>query len=105
MNMNNLLLFSMLVLPLSVFAMPGMGEHPMPPHHQSEQMAKELGLNDEQKVKLAEVFKQQHEKFRAIHEETHLLIKQLLTPEQVAQWEKMKQLQQEQYKQKAQKQK
>ena len=91
MTLKKLLLTAALCLPISVYANPKMGDHPLPPHHRADQLAKELGLSEEQKSKLDEIFKQQHEKFRAIHEESLSLVKQLLSPEQMTKWENMQQ--------------
>jgi periplasmic protein CpxP/Spy len=87
MTLKKLLLLTTLSLPISALAM---DSHPMPPHHRADQLAKDLGLSEEQKTKLDEIFKQQHEKFRAVHEESHALIKQVLSPEQLSKWENMK---------------
>ncbi|WP_157200548.1 hypothetical protein [Methylomonas lenta] len=37
------------------------------------------------------VFKEQHEKFRPVHEESNDRIKQILTPSQMSRWEGMQQ--------------
>lgn len=91
MTLKKLLLIAALCLPISVYANPKMGDHPLPPHHRADQLAKELGLSEAQKTKLDEIFKQQHDKFRAIHEESLGLVKQVLSPEQITKWEIMQQ--------------
>lgn len=103
MTLKTLLLITALLLPVSVLAVPKMDAHPLPPHHRADQLAKELGLSEEQETKLDEVFKQQHEKFRAIHEESLVLVKQILSPEQMAKWENLKQQGPENRKEKVQK--
>ena len=90
MTLKNLLLITTLSLPVSALALPAMGAHPMPPHHQVDQLAKDLSLSEEQKSQLDEIFKRQHEKFRALHEESHALVKQVLSPEQLSKWENLK---------------
>ena len=103
MALKKLLLITTLFLPAVVFAAPKMDAHPLPPHHRADQLAKELDLSEEQKNKLDEVFKQQHEKFRAIHEESLVLVKQILSTEQMAKWENLKQQGAENRKEKVQK--
>ena len=55
-----------------------------------ERMTKNLGLTADQKAKLEPIFKQQGEKFKALHEETHTLVTQVLTKEQITKWDEMK---------------
>lgn len=80
-------------LPLVAFAgspAPGPGGNPPGPGGHFEKMAKELNLTAEQKPKVESLMKEQHEKMKALHEETHEKLKQLLTPEQAAKLDKMK---------------
>lgn len=89
MNTKMILLASVLSLPFTAFA--DMGNHEAPPHHRLERLEKELQLNAEQKAKLEVIFNEQHEKYRAIHDETHARVKEVLTPEQNDKWQAMQQ--------------
>lgn len=102
MNKKTLLLATALSLPLTVFARQGMEGHEALPHHRLERLEKELQLSPEQKAKLEVIFKEQHDKFQAIHDESHSRIKEVLSPEQITKWEKMKQQQQEKRREKMQ---
>jgi Spy/CpxP family protein refolding chaperone len=89
MNKKTLLLACALVLPMSAAYADKM-EGKMCGHgHHAGHLAKALGLNADQQAKLDEIFKEEHEKFKALHEESHSRIKDVLTPEQQAKWEKM----------------
>ena len=55
-----------------------------------ERMTKELNLNEEQKTKMDALFKEQHEKYKTIHEETRTRLKEILTPEQMTKMDEMK---------------
>lgn len=87
MNKKLLILAAMLILPLTtVYADPFQSGH----HgHHLERLSKELSLDAEQKAKVETIFKEEHEKFRALHEEAHNKIKEVLTAEQSAKWEKI----------------
>ena len=90
MNMKTLLLACALVLPVSAVYADPMMEGKMCHHgHHGGHLAKALGLSVEQKAKVEEIVKEEHEKFKALHEEIHGKIKEVLTPEQQAKWEKM----------------
>lgn len=79
-----------LALPVAAFAGPGPGgKNPGPGGHM-EKLAKELNLTEAQKPKVESLMKEQHEKMKALHDETHEKLKQLLTPEQAAKLDKMK---------------
>lgn len=94
---NILILTTVLMLPLNAFAFYGEGGQDAPPHHRLEHLSQELKLNDEQKSKLETIFKEQREKFRAIHEESHQRIKEVLTPEQLNKWEEIQKQHQEKH--------
>jgi Spy/CpxP family protein refolding chaperone len=92
---------------------PGEGNGPHKEHPQAgarmDKMATELGLNADQKAKWEALMKSQAEKMKAIHDDASLTqeqkrekakalredndkqMKQILTPEQYAKWEKMRQ--------------
>lgn len=95
MNRKILILASALLLPLTAAALPEEGGYDAPVDHKLEHLSKELQLSAEQKTKLETIFKEQHEKFRAIHEESHNRIKEVLNPEQITKWEQMKKQHQE----------
>ena len=83
-----LILTAVLFLPLT--ALSAVGVYPEQRGHRLEQLNKELDLNSEQKARLAEIFKQQQEKLRAIQEESHRRIKDVLNAEQIAKWERIR---------------
>lgn len=93
MNKKMLTIALALALPLTVVAFPG-GDGPEGFHgHKGdrvEHLAKKLELNEEQKLKLQEIFKVEHEKREALREETHQQIQQVLSPEQMSKFEEMK---------------
>ena len=98
MNKKILILTSALLLPMGAFAFSG-EDIPDTHHHRGlENLSKDLQLNAEQKTKLETILKEQHEKFRAIHEESHQRIKELLTPEQLTKWEELQKQRQERHK-------
>lgn len=53
-------------------------------HAKKSMMFKDLGLNAEQQGKVDAIFEQQHQKSKALHDETAEQIKAVLTPEQFA---------------------
>lgn len=86
MNIKILFFAAALMLPLnSSFADPI--ESPKYGHH-VDSLTKALSLNADQKAKLEDIVKAEHEKLRAIHEETHKSIEGLLNPNQIPKWEK-----------------
>jgi protein CpxP len=90
MNKKTLLLAFALVLPLSAVYADPIAEGKMCHHgRHAGHLGKALGLSAEQQTKLDEIFKEEHEKFKALHEESHSKIKDVLTPEQQAKWEKL----------------
>jgi protein CpxP len=81
-----------LTFPLTVAAFsgghgPGSEEHQK---HRIERLTKELNLTDEQKTKVEAIFKEQQEKFKALHEETHTKLGTVLSPEQVSKLDELK---------------
>ncbi|MGD0961770.1 MAG: hypothetical protein ABSB19_18320 [Methylomonas sp.] len=89
MNTKILILSSVLLVSCSLaFADPVTNEDG--PHgHNPKHLCKMLKLTPEQTEKVEAIHKEEHEKFRALHEEYHNKIKEVLTPEQTAKWEKM----------------
>ncbi|MGY6277857.1 hypothetical protein [Methylomonas sp. MgM2] len=80
-------------LPLAVAASSGEKGPDHFGHHRGdrvERLAKELDLNADQKTKLEDIFKQEHEKFEALRQETHQQIQGVLTPEQMTKFEQLK---------------
>jgi protein CpxP len=80
-----------LALPLTVAAAPE-DKGGFEGHHGNrvEHMAKKLDLNAEQKSKVEAIFKEQHEKFKTIHEETRARLQGVLTEEQMTKMDEMK---------------
>ena len=90
MNTKSLLLACALVLPLSAAYADPIAEGKICHHgHHAGHLAKALGLSADQQTKLDEIFKEEHEKFKALHEESHSKINGVLTPEQQEKWEKL----------------
>jgi protein CpxP len=65
-----------------------------------EYLTKKLDLNAEQKGKLEVIFKEQHEKIDAIHQETRSRIEKVLSPEQTAKLDELKKLHHEKWQKK-----
>jgi len=82
-----------LAIPLTVAAFPGGGDGGRFEGHRGdkvERLAKKLDLNDEQKSKLEIIFKEQREKFKAIHQETRARMQEVLTPEQITKLDELR---------------
>jgi protein CpxP len=91
MNKKLMILAIALALPLTAIAYPGGDNCPGTDHeHRVERLAKDLNLNDAQKTKVEALFKEQHEKFKVIHDETHTKMQEILTPEQRVKLEEIK---------------
>ena len=56
-----------------------------------EMVAKELGLSNEQKGRMKDIFEEQRVKMKAIHEETRTRLRSVLTPEQLTKFESLHQ--------------
>lgn len=81
-----------LALPLSVAAYPeGKGDHEHYRAKKIERLDTELGLSEDQKVKIEALFKEQGEKHRTLYEETQSQLQSILTPEQNTKLKEMKQ--------------
>lgn len=90
-----------LALPLSVVAYPGGKDNPEQYRAKKmERLNKELGLNEDQKVKIDALFKEQGEKGRALHKETQSRLQAILTPEQNTKLEEMEQRRHEKWREK-----
>ncbi len=93
-----------LALPLTVAAMPGAEKEGYEGGYRHgekmERMSKELNLNEEQKTKMDTLFKEQHEKYKSLHEETRTRLKEILTPEQMQKMDEIKKRHHEQWKSK-----
>lgn len=101
MNKTILALALALALPLTAAAFPG--DEPGPDGHHGrriERLTKELNLTAEQKTKVEALFKEQHEKFKAIRDETKTRLGTILSPEQMAKMEEMKKQRQEKWRHK-----
>jgi protein CpxP len=96
MNKKIVILALALALPLTVAAFPGGGFE----GHRGdrlERMTKNLDLTAEQKGKLEVIFKEQQEKFEAIHQETRSRMQKVLSAEQMAKLDELKKLHQEKW--------
>jgi Spy/CpxP family protein refolding chaperone len=89
MNIKSLLLVFTLVPPSSVFA-EAYDNNRATAATKLEGLATELQLTADQKSKLEAIFNERHEKIRAIREETQNRIKDILTDEQLEEWEASK---------------
>ncbi|MGR8953324.1 MAG: Spy/CpxP family protein refolding chaperone [Gammaproteobacteria bacterium] len=81
-----------LTFPLTVAAFPG-GQDPDAEEHRQhrlERLTRELKLTDEQKTKVEALFKEQHDKFKLLHEETRIKLGKVLSPEQMTQMDDLK---------------
>jgi Spy/CpxP family protein refolding chaperone len=82
-NKKMLVLAINLVLPLTAFAFPHGDKCLDADHgHRIERLAKDLNLDEAQKTKVDILYKELHEKFRALINETHTKMQEMLTPEQ-----------------------
>jgi protein CpxP len=73
---------SAVILPVVILAAPGhWAKHG---DHMIERMSEKLELTAEQKSQVEALFKEQHEKRKALHEETHARLTEILTNEQEA---------------------
>lgn len=91
MNKTILTLALILTLPLTAMAFPGGDQGPEGRHGKRiERLTKELNLTGEQKTKVEAIFQEQHEKFKAIHEETQTKLSTVLSPEQITKMEELK---------------
>ncbi len=91
MNKTILTLALVLTLPLTAMAFPGGDQDPEGRHGKRiERLTKELNLTGEQKTKVEIIFQEQHEKFKAIHEETQTKLSTVLSPEQITKMEELK---------------
>jgi protein CpxP len=88
-----------LALPLTAAAFPGSGGGCFEGHRgdRMERMTKKLDLTDEQKGKLEVIFKEQKEKFDAIHQETRNRMQTVLSSEQMAKLDELKKIRQEKW--------
>lgn len=65
-------------------------DYELPVEHRLERLTQELRLDADQRAKLDVIFKDQHEKFRLLHEQSHARMREVLLPEQLEKWEAMK---------------
>ena len=101
MNKKIITLALALALPLTVAAYPG-DKGDFEGHHANrvEHLAKNLDLTPEQKTKVEAIFKEQEEKFKLIHEETHKRLQEVLTKEQITKMDDLKKQRHEKWKNK-----
>lgn len=92
MNVKLISMVIALALPLSVAAYSGgNGDHEHYRAKKIERLDTELGLSEDQKVKIEALFKEQGEKHRTLYEETQSQLQSILTPEQNTKLKEMKQ--------------
>ena len=84
-----------LILPLTVAAFPGSGSGGgrFEGHRgeRMERLAETLNLTEDQKSKLQVIFKEQRAKHEAIHQETRARMQEVLSAEQMAKMDELKQ--------------
>jgi periplasmic protein CpxP/Spy len=92
MNKKIIIIALILALPFTVAAFPGDKGGIDEQHHgkRVEHLTKCLDLTPEQKTKVEVIFKEQETKFRAIHEETHKRLQEVLSKEQMTKMDDMK---------------
>ncbi|WP_347985918.1 hypothetical protein [Methylomonas sp. AM2-LC] len=78
-----------LMFPISTAFADQIGSYVGPHGHNPKQLAKELDLTPQQTNQLAIILKEEHEKFRALHEEAHARIKAVLSGDQAEKWEQL----------------
>ena len=91
MNKKIITLALALALPLTVAAYPG-DKGGFEGHHANrvERLTKNLDLTTEQKTKVEAIFKEQEEKLKIIHEETHKRLQEVLTKDQITKLDELK---------------
>jgi protein CpxP len=91
MNKKIITLALALALPLTVAAYPG-NKGDFDGHHANrvEHLTKNLELTPEQKTKVEAIFKEQEEKLKIIHEETHKRLQEVLTKDQITKLDELK---------------
>lgn len=84
------------IFPLTGFAF--FGGHDGARHEKHlDKMAQELNLTDVQKKQVEAIFKEQGEKMKATHDETHARLAKVLTPEQVKKMDDLRRERQEKW--------
>jgi Spy/CpxP family protein refolding chaperone len=101
MNKKIITLALALALPLTVAAYPG-DKGDFEGHHANrvERLTKNLELTPEQKTKVEAIFKEQEEKLKIVHEETHKRLQEVLTKEQITKLDDLKKQRHEKWKNK-----
>jgi periplasmic protein CpxP/Spy len=91
MNKKIITLALALALPLTVAAYPGdKGDFEGYHANRVEHLTKNLELTPEQKTKVEAIFKEQEEKLKIIHEETHKRLQEVLTKDQITKLDELK---------------
>ena len=90
-----------LILPLSAFAGDKGDQGPKGPMgKRMDHMAQELELTDTQREQINTIFRTHHEKMMALREETEKEVNKVLTPEQQAKMDQMKEKRKKEWKEK-----
>jgi len=84
------LILSLVCLPVFKIQAASDNSYETPAAHKLDHLAEVLKLSPEQKSKIDEIFKVQHEKFAAIHKQSHDQVTGLLSAEQAEKWEEMR---------------
>ena len=92
MNTKIAIIVAALALPLTVAAFPGGQPGDSEEHRvqRVERLAEKLDLNAEQKTQVTQIFQQQREKQEALRQETHQRLQEVLSPEQMTQFDELK---------------
>ncbi|MBL1264268.1 hypothetical protein [Candidatus Methylomicrobium oryzae] len=100
MNKTLLTLAFVTIFPLTAAAFPGDQASGSEEHqkHRIERLTQELQLTDQQKNEVEAIFKEQHDKFKALHDETHSKLGTVLTPEQMTKLDELKKQRREHWK-------
>lgn len=73
-----------ILIPAAVIAGGHYGEH------RAERMAEQLQLTEQQQTEMKKIYEEQHEQRRALREQTHKRLNDILTPEQQAKWQQLR---------------
>ena len=91
MNKKMMGIIVVLSLPLTAFAAEDKGTDFNKRHaNKVEMIANKLGLTDDEKAKVTEIYKQQHIKHKAIKQETRKRLSEILTADQMKKIDEMK---------------
>ena len=90
-------LIGVLLTPAAGMAAP---DHPMEPGKRMDHLQKELELSDTQRTEIEAIFEAHHQKMKQLREDTEMRINQVLTEEQQAEFEGMREERRERFRDK-----